>query len=77
MWPVYQIIYFHSHEQSLLKDQNLTDLNKLNRTSMHFQDIYKLKVTILMYYFGIIVGSAIAGYFLLPEVRKKNIYVSD
>lgn len=41
-----------------------------------YGEVHSLKIAVSMYYFGIMTGSAIVGYYLLPEIRKKNIYVS-
>lgn len=74
VWAIFQFTFFKISTRYIesLDAMNSSVINKLT-----FHDSYGyLLVTISAWYFGIIIGCGIAGYYLLSTMRKRYIYVS-
>lgn len=79
VWAIYQVLFFETSEK-YQKDANTTNetmpisgfIEKI--TFLHHAG---LMFTIVMWFIGVMLGSFVAGWFLVRVVQKRNIYVSS
>lgn len=84
VWAIFQVLYFDTSEKYRRKWQRIGESNSTNDTSritellqhVAFENLMGLLFTVTIWYVGAIIGSFLAGWYLLPSVQKKNIYVS-
>lgn len=84
VWAIFQVLYFDTSEKYRHNWQRIGEKNSTNDTSrisellqhLAFDDLMGLLFTVTIWYVGAIIGSFLAGWYLLPSVQKKNIYVS-
>lgn len=84
VWGIYQLVMYDSskyfRDDVARGDENSTVAYQFWIVEKVRKWIYPhgslLKLTIIMYYVGIMLGCFVAGWFLVRVVQKKNIYVS-
>lgn len=80
VWAIYQVLGYET--SCTFRDE----LIRLKKERSHTADkIFKMIVvseriglllTVVMWYVGMMLGSFVAAWFLVPAVQKRNIYVS-
>lgn len=80
VWAIYQVLGYET--SYMFRDE----LNRLNKENAHLADkIFNnvvfskrmgLVLTVVMWYIGMMLGSFVAAWYLVPVVQKRNIYVS-
>lgn len=84
VWAIFQVLYFDTSEKYRHNWRRIGVSNHTNETNrvaallqhIAFDDMMGLTFTVVIWYVGAIIGSFLAGWYLLPSVQKKNIYVS-
>lgn len=84
VWAIFQVLYFDTSEkyrrnwERIGESNNTNDTNRITQLLQHiaFDNFMGLLFTVTIWYVGAIIGSFLAGWYLLPSVQKKNIYVS-
>lgn len=70
LWAIYHGLFFDKPHNMFsvwfAKENKLKEINSMN---------FGLVFSIVSWYAGAMIGSAIVGFYILPQVRKKNIYV--
>lgn len=78
VWTIYQVSYDKTSE---LYREDLSQVAKIKWPERYFEVFLLsgkggLLFTILMWYFGMAIGCFISGWYLVPKIQKKNVYVS-
>lgn len=72
LWSIYQALFYEQH-------RNIYSIWTALRNKKSVHEIlikdFGMLFSIASWYAGVMIGSAIVGFLILPEVRKKNVYV--
>lgn len=84
VWSIYQLVFFEDMKKIEQYVQGVTDKSNKTDNSTHipiikliFSNKFGLQFVIINYYVGVILGCLLAGYYLVPRMQKKSIYVSS
>lgn len=78
VWAIYQVLF---HKTSELYREDLNKIDKKKWPERYFEvfmfsEKVGLMFTIVMWYIGMAVGCFVAGWYLIPHLQKRNVYVS-
>lgn len=78
VWAIYQLVFYKTSEiyRSDLEHINKTEWREKYVAVVMFSEQNVLMLTVMMWYVGVLLGSYVAGWFLVRVVQKRNIYVS-
>lgn len=72
LWAIYMALFFDKYK-------NIYSIWTAKRKHKHLHEIvikdFGMLFSIASWYAGVMIGSAVVGFLILPQVRKKNVYV--